>query len=303
MADNRNYQELSLNLLVPFKDHPFEVYTGARFDDFVKSVIQNGVLVPIVVRPAEDGMYEILSGHNRVAAARKACEVTGKNTVPAVVMEGLTDEEAMFIVTETNLIQRSFADMKHSERALAIAQHYNLVKKSSGYRSDLVNEIEAMTYSPVANRSNMAKLGTQYGLSKDTIHRYLRVHMLIAPLKKRLDNEEIALRVAVALSWLSEEAQEIVESQLSQGGKLTIRIANELRKMADSEENLTPEAIAEVFAPDHFESKVKPIKMSGKFLQEWFSENDTSEAIENTIAEALRAHLNRRQTHQFINSL
>jgi ParB family chromosome partitioning protein len=293
MTEDRKYQEINLHTLVEFRDHPFEEYTGTRFDDFVKSVIQNGVLVPIVVRPADNGKYEILSGHNRVAAARKASETTGKDTIPAVIREGLTDEEAMFIVTETNLIQRSFADMKHSERAIAIAQHYTLMKKNSGYRSDLVGEIEAMTYSPVANKSSMGKLGVQYGLSKDTIHRYLRVNTLISPLKKRLDDGEIALRVAVTMSWLDKEGQKAVESQLKQGKKLTIRIANELRKQVESNENLTKEAVSEVFEPNHFESKVKPVKISGKFLEEWFGENDTNEKIEETIAEALRAYLNK----------
>ncbi|MDR0984131.1 MAG: leucine-rich repeat protein [Ruminococcus sp.] len=287
MTENQKYQEINLDALVPFKNHPFEEYTGTRFDDFVKSVIQNGVIMPIIVRHAKNGKYEILSGHNRVAAAKKASEITGKNTISAVVREGLTDEEAMFIVTETNLIQRSFADMKHSARAVAIAQHYNLMRKNPEYRADLVGEIETMTYSPVANKSKMGKLGAQYGLSKDTIHRYLRVNMLIAPLKKRLDDGEIALRVAVTLSWLDKDGQKIVESQLKQGKKLTIRIANELRKRVENEEKLTKETIAEVFDPSYFKSKIKPVKISGKFLEEWFGENDTNEDIENTTLKSV----------------
>ena len=113
----------NLDNLIPFKDHPFALYEGQRFTDIVESVRTNGVIVPIVVRPADDGKYEILSGHNRVNAAKEA----GIDSIPALIRTGLTDEEAMLIVTETNLMQRSFADLKHSERAVALAVHYEAI--------------------------------------------------------------------------------------------------------------------------------------------------------------------------------
>jgi len=288
MPETKGYQEISVDLLVPFKDHPFAQYEGQRFADMVESVRANGVLVPIVVRPSDDGSFEILSGHNRVAAAKEA----GLETVPAVVREGLSDEEALFIVTETNLIQRSFADMKHSERAIAIAKHYDLMKKKPGYRSDLIGEIESMTHSPVANKSSMGKLGEQYGLSKDTIHRYLRVSTLIPALKERLDDGEFALRVAVTLSYLEKTAQTAVETQLAKGRKLTIKIANMLREEAEKGA-LPKDFIKRVFEPGFFPSKIKPVKFSGQFLSEFFDEGRSSEEIEATVAEALRAYLSK----------
>lgn len=103
----------------------------------------------LIVRTVDDGKSEILSGHSRVVLTREA----GLEIIPAVVSEGLTDEEAMFIVTETNLIQRSFADMKQSERALAITNHYAVLKKKTAYRSDLIEEIEQLTSSSLAKRS------------------------------------------------------------------------------------------------------------------------------------------------------
>lgn len=289
MSEPNKYQQISVNQLMPFKDHPFEMYEGQRFEDMVKSVQANGVLVSIVVRPSENEQYEILSGHNRVAAAKEA----GLTEVPAVVRDGLTDDEALFIVTETNLIQRSFADMKHSERAFAIANHYTVLKKKSGYRSDLVEEVEALTYSPVANRSAMGKLGAQYGLSKDTIARYLRVNNVIPTIKKRLDDGEIALRVAVTLSYLKRPEQEAVEQQISRGKKLTIKIANLLRDEADKGEPLTKEFVKRVFEPSYFPTKVKPVKFSGRFLSEFFDDRKSAEEIEETVAEALRAYMNR----------
>jgi len=285
MSEQNSYRQISLEQLVPFKDHPFELYEGQRFEDMVKSVQTNGIIAPIIVRPIDDGKFEILSGHNRVEAA-KAAEL---ETVPAIIREGLTDQEAMLVVTETNLIQRSFSDMKHSERATAIANHYGSLKRQ-GYRSDLIQEIEAMTYSPVANKSSMGKLGEQYGLSKDTIHRYLRVDSLTPALKKRLDDDEIALRVAVVLSYLKKQDLDSVEKQLDHGKKLTIKIANLLRDEAKKGE-LTNDFIQSVFEQAYFPTKMKPVKFSRQFLSEFFDESKSSKEIEEIVAEALRAYL------------
>jgi len=157
----KNYQEINIEQLVSFANHPFALYEGQRFIDLVDSDRANGVISPIIVRTTDDGNYEILSGHNRVNAAREA----GLTEVPAIVNVDLT-EEALFIVTETNLVQRSFADMKHSERAAALTLLYEAMKKKSGYRSDLLIEIDGIT--SVENRPRLTtkeKLGLKYGLS------------------------------------------------------------------------------------------------------------------------------------------
>ena len=92
--------------LIPFKGHPFRLYEGERLDDMVASIKANGVLVPVIARRV-DGILEILSGHNRVEAAKLA----GLEEVPTIIFEYVTDEDAMVYVVETNLIQRSFSDM------------------------------------------------------------------------------------------------------------------------------------------------------------------------------------------------
>lgn len=127
--------ELKLEQLVPFHDHPFKLYEGERFNEMVESIKNYGVIVPIVVQ--KKGLkYEILSGHNRANAAREA----GLTQIPTVIKEGLTKEEAILIVTETNLMQRSFTDLVHSERAAVISTRHEAVK-SQGVRTDLLNEI------------------------------------------------------------------------------------------------------------------------------------------------------------------
>ena len=125
---------IKLEDLIPFDKHPFKLYEGQRFTDMVDSVRVNGILLPIIVRPhIKEGKFEILSGHNRVAAAKEA----GIKETPVIIRKNLTDDEALLIVTETNLIQRSFADLKHSEKAISLATHYEAMKMKPGYRSDL----------------------------------------------------------------------------------------------------------------------------------------------------------------------
>ena len=138
-------QDLAVADLVPFEGHPFTLYEGERLDDMVESVKAKGVLVPIIVRRREanedeaskDGkVLEILAGHNRCEASRLA----GKPTVPSLVLEDVSDGDAMAIVVETNLLQRSFADMRHSEKAAVIAMHHGRMF-SQGKRNDILKSL------------------------------------------------------------------------------------------------------------------------------------------------------------------
>jgi ParB family chromosome partitioning protein len=278
--------------LVPFDGHPFKLYEGQRFKDMVESVRANGVLAPVIVRPhnKEKGKYEILSGHNRVAAAKEA----GLNEIPVIIRTDLTDEEALLIVTETNLIQRSFADLKDSERAVALATHYDAMKNKQGYRSDLIAEIEELTCAPVGHGMRTRdKIGSQYGLGKTTVARYLRVNKLINALKDRLDSDGIGMRVAEALSYLKAKEQEIVEGLLADGKKISIKQADILKEKSGNE-GLNKTSINEILNPGYSGAKVKPVKLSGQLLSQYFKPEQSAEEIEKTIAEALGQYISNR---------
>jgi len=253
----------------------------------IESIRENGVLTPIVVRPAPNGKYEILSGHNRTNAAKEA----GLLTVPAVVREGLSHDEALLIVTETNLIQRSFVDMKHSERAIVIATHYDAMKKKSGYRTDLLEDIEELTSSPVAKRSGytMNVLGEQYGLSKDTIARYLRINRLIIPLKKRLDDNVLSVRASVSLSYLKQREQALVEGILYEGNKISTKQAALLRSES-RKGRLTTAFINLIFQPDFAPKNTKPIQINRGIIDQYFRNKETTTEIERVIDKALRQY-------------
>lgn len=279
---------LSFDSLVPFANHPFKLYEGTRFNDMVESIKAKGVISPIIVRPIGDNKYEILAGHNRVNAAKEA----GLQSIPAIVYKDLTDDEAKLIVTDSNFNQQSLLDMTHSERAAAFSMYYEAMKKTPGYRSDLLDENESPTCSKLGNRSRtIDKLGKQVGLSKNTIFRYVRISKLAVELQTRLDNKDISLGTAESLSYLRMGEQEIVEQMLGAGKKISLKQADALKKESANGE-LSQEVIERILVPTP--AKPEPINLNKKKISQYFKPEQTAEEIESVIAEALEMYFNKK---------
>lgn len=196
-------------MLENYHNHPFTLYTGKRLDDMVESIKENRVLNPIIVLK-KDNNYEILSGHNRVNAAR----FVNLKTVPCIVKENLTDKETYTYVIETNLMQRSFSDLLPKEKALVLKMRYEKIA-SQGKRNDLQKEINNLDQGIIEKESkeedrtdSRKTLGKEYNLSGASIARYLRLDELSKSWKKEVDEDKIGLTMAVDLSYLSKEIQE-----------------------------------------------------------------------------------------------
>ena len=232
-------QSLPVDKIKPFHDHPFHLYEGERLDDMVESIREHGVLNPVIVRKKGRG-YEMLSGHNRQNAAR----IAGLTEIPAIVKEGLTDEEAYIYVIETNVIQRSFTDLAPSEKAAVLSARYEKVI-SQGKRNDILREIEEIgTCGHDVHKSKSRDgIGEEYGMTGRNIARYMRVDKLIRPFKDRLDAGEITLTAAGELSYLSEEEQGIAAAEDSQINGST---AKAIRAAAGE---LTAEKLEEILHP------------------------------------------------------
>lgn len=290
-----NIMLVNISNLVPFKNHPFKLYEGQIFADMVESVRANGILNPIIVRPQPriKGTYEILAGHNRVEAAK----AVGMKEIPAICMDGLTDEEALLIVTETNLRQRSFSDLAPSERAAALTVHYEAMKKKPGYRPHLMDEINQMAGDPVGHKSKTRdKLGKEYELSSTSISRYLHINNLIPALKERLDKKEIGMRVADSLSFLKPQEQKLIEELLNEGKKINMNQVELLRERA-KEEELTIPIIRAILDPNQLSaSKVKSIKLTSTFLSRYFSAGQNEDEIKDTITKALALYFKEPNT-------
>lgn len=198
---------LPIESIRPFHSHPFHLYTGDRLDDMAENIREHGILVPVIVQKTADG-YEMLSGHNRMNAAKLA----GIREVPAIVKENLTEREAFVYVIETNMLQRSFSELFVSEKAAVLAERYDKVM-SQGKRNDIIRELEEMTGAEVTcghddhKSKSRDSLGEEYGLSGSTVARMLRVNQLIPEMKDKLDNGEINLMAAVQISYVPEEIQ------------------------------------------------------------------------------------------------
>lgn len=297
--------ELDIDILVPFKAHPFKLYEGQRLDDMVESIKELGIIIPIIVRPTDDGKYEILSGHNRVNAGK----IAGLEKIPTVIKEDLTDDEAFLIVTETNLIQRSFTDLTHSERASVIASRHEAMK-SQGVRSDLFNEIERLsktdeikgfgTSAPMGRKlETREKVGKEYNLSKNSIARYLRISKLIKPFQSCIDEGKIPIRGGVDLSYLQEEEQQLVYSVFAEikGVKIDMK-KSELIRLASKNKELTREIAADIIQgkinkkkkgrPSHF-------KLKNKIVNKFFTPKHKPKEIEEVIEKALALYFSQQE--------
>lgn len=298
----RMVSTVAVDRLTPFSGHPFRLYEGERLDDMVESIRANGVLVPILVRQ-KDNVLEILSGHNRVNAAKLA----GLDAVPAIVLENISDAEAWIYVVETNLMQRSFSDMSHSEKAAVIAtQHGKLF--SQGKRNDILRELK-MLENPHEYKENVTceqvehKLkardivAKEYSLSKDTVARYLRINHLIPMLKTRLDNGTFAFIPAVTLSYLNEAEQTLLDKCMEQSGlPVNMKQADFLRQLSKKGE-LDGDQILSILSG---QAKHRPapnrtpaVKISKTVYAKYFKPNQPTKEIQEIVEKALELYFSK----------
>lgn len=229
-----------------FHDHPFHLYEGERLADMTESVREHGILNPVIVRKVGTG-YEMLSGHNRANAARLA----GLKEVPAIVKEDLSDEEAYVYVVETNVMQRSFADLLPSEKATVMAAHYDKVC-CQGKRNDIIRELELLNgvkpSTTCCHNGNKLKsldvVAEEYGFSSRNAARYLRINYLIPQFKNLVDANKLALLAAVEVSYLTEEEQRILWGIVDRQG-LVIKPAYAVKLRKESG-NMTEEKMADI---------------------------------------------------------
>lgn len=292
----------AINGLTPFSENPFHLYEGERLDDMVESIRKNGVLVPVIVRRIGE-ILEILSGHNRVNASSLA----GFSEVPVIVMENISDDEALMYVVETNLIQRSFADMAHSEKAAVIALYHSKMF-SQGKRNDILLQLK-MLENPHGNNGNETlsqketklrtdeKIGKLYNLSRNTIARYLRIQKLIPALKKLLDKDGIAFTQAVTLSFLKETEQSLLyDCTQKHGFKINTNKAGLLRQFSEKSK-LSEDYIHGILSGEMTKkksSRTPSVKISKPVCAKYFTPEQSVKEIQSIIEKALEMYYNRQ---------
>ena len=281
-------KQIPCDMLIPYHNHKFTLYEGERLDDMVESIRTNGVLIPIIVQPVSGGKYEILIGHNRWNASRLA----GLPTVPAVIKEGLTEDEAEMYVIESNLLQRSFSEMKISEQAAVIAMRHSAMF-SQGKRNDIIRELSQLENpdsEPIITDS-IADVGTEYGLGRTTVARLLRIDKLNEDIKPYIDSGRLSLRAAVELSYTSHKAQESI-SRLIDSYRIDEKKAHLIRENgAETEDGIIRLLTVEVKPP-----KPKSYKLNGERFGHFFEEGTKPDEIEDIIERALTAYFGEQQS-------
>lgn len=179
-----------------FPDHPYQVKDDECMNDLVSSIKERGLIQPIIVRPIEDNLYEMVSGHRR----KRAFELAGLKSIPAKVVE-MTRDEAILVMVDSNL-QREV--ILPSEKAKAYKMRLDAMKRQ-GQRSDLTSDPKGPKL--VASRSNK-ELAEQVNESESQIKRYIRLTELIPEMLDLVDEGKVSMRPAVEISYLPKESQE-----------------------------------------------------------------------------------------------
>ena len=196
-------QEIDISKISNFPDHPFKVNDDEKMQDMVKSIKEYGVILPVIVRPKEDGTYEMISGHRR----KRACELAGVKQIRCIV-KNLSDDEATILMVDSN-IQRE--EILPSEKAFA----YKMKLEAMKHQGKNIDIDDNETSRPLDGKLESAEImGQEVGESARTIQRYIRLTKLIPELLDEVDSKRIAFRPAVELSYLSDENQYVVLNKL-----------------------------------------------------------------------------------------
>ena len=196
-------EEIDISKISNFPEHPFKVVNDDKMEEMVKSVKEYGVILPVIVRPKEDGTYEMISGHRR----KRACELAGVKQIRCIV-KNLTDDEATILMVDSN-IQRE--EILPSEKAFA----YKMKLEAMKHQGKKIDFEESETSRPMGDKLKSADIiGKEVGESARTIQRFIRLTYLIPELLEEVDNKRIAFRPAVELSYLEEDYQYVVLNKL-----------------------------------------------------------------------------------------
>lgn len=272
-------QQLPVDELYPFVNHPFKVQDDEAMAETVESISQRGILSPLIARPRPDGDgYEIISGHRRQYAAKKA----GLDTVP-VIVRNMTDDDAIILLVDSN-IQRE--NILPSERAFAFKMKMDAIKRQ-GARSDL-------TSAQVAPKLSSEKIGEDSGMSKDTVKRYIRLTNLTPKLLELVDDKKISFTPAVELSYLDEKQQcDFMEVMDTTQNAPSLSQAQRIKKLAQ-QGKFNYDAVYDIMN-EVKKSELDAVTIKNETLRKYFPRSYTPRQMEEKIIQLLDAWQQQRQ--------
>ena len=272
-------QQIPIDALHPFTNHPFKVLDDEAMTRTVESIAQYGVLAPLIARPRPDGDgYEIISGHRRQYAAKLA----GLDTLP-VIVRNMDDNAAVLLMVDSNLQREHILP---SERAFAYKMKLEALK-NQGARSDL-------TSTQVAQKLSVERVGDDAGVSKDTIRRFIRLTNLIPELLDMVDEKKIAFNPAVELSYLDESQQrDFLEAMNDTQNAPSLSQAQRLKKLV--QEGHFSYDVAFAVMGEEKKDELDKVVIKNDTLRKYFPRSYTPKQMEDTIIKLLEQWQRKQQ--------
>lgn len=283
--------EVPVEDIQEFKNHPFRVRNDEQMSELVKSVSENGILVPVLVRPHPNGHgYEMISGHRRMNAAM----VNGQEKIQVIVRE-LTDDQATIIMVDSN-IQRE--NILPTERGFAYKMKLDAMIRQSGRSKDNGSQVG----NHLKGKKSIEVLAEEERKSKNQIHRFIRLTELIEPLRDmvdgiRSDGKKIAFNPAVELSYLSKENQQLVVKNI-EGLDLTPSHAQTIRMKELSRENRLDENVIYSIMTEEKANQKEKLSFKMEDINEYFPKNYTPREKSEVILKLLKGWAKRRNKEQ-----
>ncbi|MBS5681024.1 MAG: ParB/RepB/Spo0J family partition protein, partial [Clostridiales bacterium] len=281
-AQRERVQEIPLDQLKPFRNHPFKVRDDQRMLDTVDSIREYGVLVPAIARPDPEGGYELISGHRR----KRGCEMAGLQTMPVIIRD-LDDDAAVLVMVDSN-IQRE--ELLPSERAFAYKMKLEALKHQ-GARMDL-------TSCQVGTKLRAdEKLAESVNESARTVQRFIRLTELISELLDMVDERKLTFNPAVEVSYLKRDEQRmLLEAMDAEQTTPSLSQAQRLKKFSQ-EGRLTEEAMSAIMSEEK-KSDMDKVTLRSDTLRRYFPKSYTPKQMEQTIIKLLDVWQKQRQKNQ-----
>ena len=284
---------ISLSELHPFPDHPFQVREDASMQETAESVKEYGVLVPAIVRPREDGGYEIVTGHRR----KHGSELAGLQNLPCIVRE-MDDDTATILMVDSN-IQRE--NILPSERAQAYKMKLEAIRRKAGRPAKEAENLPEENCDQVGHNFDRKRsveiVADEAGESKSQVQRYIRLTELSPELQQMVDEKKIGMTPAVEISYLKPEEQQMLLTAIdSEQVTPSLSQAQRMKKLS-REGKLNDDSMLDIM----MEQK-KPegynVVLSADKLRKYFPRSYTPQKMEETILKLLDAWLRKRQRDQ-----
>ena len=283
-AQRERVQEIPLDQLKPFKNHPFKMRDDQRMLDTADSIREYGVLVPAIARPDPNGGYELISGHRR----KRGCEMAGLQTMPVIIRD-LDDDAAVLVMVDSN-IQRE--ELLPSERAFAYRMKLEAIERVKG-RPKKVGQVVP----DFQGKRSTEIVADGTGESYKQVQRYIRLTELIPELLDMVDERKLAFNPAVEVSYLKQDEQRmLLEAMDAEQTTPSLSQAQRLKKFSQ-EGRLTEEAMSAIMSEDK-KSDMDKVTLRSDTLRRYFPKSYTPKQMEQTIIRLLDVWKQRQKNQE-----